>query len=101
MQKIEGEKMSAILLCLLHHAVPLLVDLAVKYGLPAASQWILKVWPKVPQAVIDGIMQAITAAVNALEGVHPASPEAKAIRTQAKVDCRSAISSACDTKGLD
>jgi hypothetical protein len=93
--------MTAIFTWLLHQAIPFLVDLGVKYGLPAAAEWVLQKWPFIPKSIVDSVMKIISDAVDAIEGNHPSSPEGKAIRSQAKLDARTAISNPSDTKGLD
>lgn len=95
--------MTAIFVWLLHQALPFLIDLAVKYGLPSVAQWVMKKWPFIPKSIVDGVMKIINDAVAAIEGVTPSDPIHVAARAEATQKARDCVGAACmvDTKGLD
>jgi hypothetical protein len=83
--------------------LPIVVDLAVKWGAPAAIEWIMKKLPFIPKQLLEELVLIIKKAVEDLANVTPQTPEAVAIRKEAKQKARDCVGAMCvsDTKGLD
>lgn len=86
---------------ILKMVLPFVVDMALKFGLPPAMEWILKKFPFVPKEILQGIVEIIK---KAIENHSAATPEGrKIVRAVAKRDVRRKCSgTACvsETKSL-
>lgn len=82
--------------------LPVLVDIAIKFGMPAVLEWIIKKFPFIPKQVIEQIFAIIAKALDDIDG-NPDPVEARRIRAEAKRMARQCVGVACKptTKGLD
>lgn len=79
--------------------LPIAIDLAVKYGVPA----LLEKLPFIPKALVDDLVALVKRAIEEMTGYHPTSPEGLAVRRLAKQEAKQCIGAFCapQTKGLD
>lgn len=78
--------------------LPFLVDIAIKFGMPAVLEWLVKKFPFVPKAVIEQILAIIAKALDDIDG----DADPKEVRAAAKRQARECVGVACKptTKGL-
>lgn len=88
---------------ILKFVLPIVVDIAIKYGWPKLIEFIGKYLPFIPKEVYDKLLLLVEEAIAKISGITPV-PEAKAIakevRRQAKKEAKNCIGSMCvpDTK---
>lgn len=82
--------------------LPLLVDIALKWGLPKVLEWLINKFPKMPVELRDKILAVVNKAVADAEGYDRKSMHAKAVRHAAKMQVKEClVGCEADTKGLD
>jgi len=83
--------------------LPIIVDLAIKYGAGPAIEWVITKLPFIPKQLLEEILVIIKKAVEDLANVTPQSPQAIAIRVDAKQKARDCVGAACSPslKGLE
>ncbi len=75
--------------------LPVVIDLAIKWGIPAAAEWLMKKVPFVSKELIDQLMSIVKRAIEELSGYHPTSPEGVALRRMAKQEAKQCIGAMC------
>lgn len=92
---------------ILKFLLPILVDIAITIGIPAATEWLLKKLPFIPKDVMDRFIAIIIDAISGIKSVKTDEELSKdmkkaqvsAIKRQARRDC---VGVACmpETKAL-